>query len=55
MAEIDGAAPFDIGFPLNFLSQKPGGAKGPGDLWLTDMAGHFDYVEASKPIKPSKR
>ncbi|CAD6584564.1 MAG: hypothetical protein ASARMPRED_001803 [Alectoria sarmentosa] len=54
MAEIDGAAPFDIGFPLNFLSQKPGGAKGPGDLWLMDMAGHFDYVEASKPIKPSK-
>lgn len=54
MAEIDGAAPFDIGFPLNFLSQKPGGAKGPGDVWLTDMAGQFDYVEGSKPIKPSK-
>ena len=54
MAEIDGAAPFDIGFPLNFLSKKPGGPKGPGDVWVMDMAGRFDYVEGSKPIKPSK-
>ena len=54
MAEIDGAAPFDVGFPLNFLSHKPGGAKGPGDVWLMDLAGNFDYVEGSKPIKPPK-
>ena len=54
MAEIDGAAPFDVGFPLNFLSRKPGGAKGPGDAWLMAAAGNFDYVEASKPIKPLK-
>ena len=54
MAEIDGAAPFDVGFPLNFLSRKPGGAKGPGDVWLMAAAGNFDYVEGSKPIKPSK-
>ena len=54
MAEIDGAAPFDVGFPLNFLSRKPGGAKGPGDLWLMAAAGNFDYVEGSKPIKPPK-
>ena len=54
VAEIDGAAPFDIGFPLSFLSPQPGGAKGPGDVWLTSMAGNFDYVERSKPIKPSK-
>lgn len=52
--EIDGAAPFDIGFPLNFLSHKPGGAKAPGDVWLMDMAGYFDYVEGSKPIPPAK-
>ena len=54
MAEIDGAAPFDVGFPLNFLSRKPGGAKGPGDVWLMAAAGNFDYVEGSKPIKPAK-
>ena len=54
MAEIDGAAPFDVGFPLNFLSRKPGGAKGPGDVWLMALAGNFDYIEGSKPIKPPK-
>ncbi|KAM0797072.1 NADP-dependent oxidoreductase domain-containing protein [Usnea florida] len=54
VAEIEAAAPFDVGFPLNFLSQKPGGAKGPGDSWLMNTVGHFDYVEDSKPIKPSK-
>ena len=54
MAEIEAAAPFDVGFPLNFLSHKPGGAKGPADMWLMDTVGHFDYVEDSKPIKPFK-
>jgi aryl-alcohol dehydrogenase-like predicted oxidoreductase len=28
MAEIDNAWPFDVGFPLSFLSQTPAGAKG---------------------------
>jgi len=41
MAEIDGAAPFDIGFPLNFLSRKPGGPKGPGDVWFMDSKSSF--------------
>lgn len=54
MAEIDEAILFDIGFPQNFLSRKPGGVKGPGDVWLTAMSGQFDYVEGSKPITPSK-
>ena len=54
MAEIEGAAPFDVGFPLDMLGREPGGARGPGDVWLTKMAGNFDFVEASKPIKPSK-
>lgn len=46
--EIDGATPFDIGFPNNFLSREPGGPQGPGDIWLTAVAGKFDYVEGSK-------
>ncbi|MCJ1365211.1 hypothetical protein MMC16_004332 [Acarospora aff. strigata] len=50
--EIEGATPFDPGFPLKFLSQKPGGAKGPGDSWLLSMAGAMDYVEPEKPIRP---
>lgn len=48
IATIEGAVEFDVGFPLNFLSRKPGGAKGPGDVWLTDNAGTFDYVEGTK-------
>ncbi len=48
IAEIEGATPFDPGFPLNFLSREPGGAKGPADMWLLNMAGHMDFVEAQK-------
>lgn len=51
MSDIDNAAPFDAGFPMNFLG-GPKGAKGPGDVWLTNMAGYFDYVESGKPIRP---
>lgn len=52
--DIDGAAPFDAGCPMNFLSHKPGGARAPNDVWLMDMAGRFDYVEGSKPVSPAK-
>jgi aryl-alcohol dehydrogenase-like predicted oxidoreductase len=57
VAEIEAAASFDHGFPLTMLSsfgQSPQGAKGPGDVILTKMSGHFDYVDELKPIKPSK-
>lgn len=46
--EIEAAMDFDIGFPLNFLSNKPGGAKGPADSWLSATMGHFDYVADQK-------
>lgn len=52
IAEIEAAIDFDVGFPLNFLSQKPGGAKGPGDAFLTNMMGQFDWVEDQK-VSPS--
>ncbi len=48
MDEIDGATPFDIGFPNNFLSRNPRGPQGPGDVWLSAVAGKMDYVEGSK-------
>lgn len=48
ITKIEGAADFDIGFPLNFLSRKPGGAKGPGDVWFSELQGVFDYLEAPK-------
>ena len=47
---IESAYPFDVGFPLNFLG--PTGK--PGDIWLMELAGRFDYVEGSKPIPPVK-
>lgn len=53
--EIEAATPFDVGFPLSFLSMGvEGGAKGPEDIFLTQMAGKFDYVKKSIPIRPQK-
>ena len=49
IARIEGAVEFDVGFPLNFLGNyKPGGAKGPGDVWLANNGRTFDYVEGTK-------
>jgi len=46
--EIEGATPFDIGFPMNTFGNTP------DSLWLMNMAGSFDYVQPSKPIPPYK-
>ncbi|TPX13113.1 uncharacterized protein E0L32_006539 [Thyridium curvatum] len=53
MDEIEGAAPFDVGFPQSFYygGQKP---SHPADVWLLRMAGHFDYVALPQPISPPK-
>ncbi|KAI9796842.1 MAG: hypothetical protein M1835_002946 [Candelina submexicana] len=48
MDEIDGATPFDIGFPNTFLSRRPDGPQGPADIWFSGVAGKNDYVEGSK-------
>ena len=53
--EIEDAAEFDVGFPLAFLGMlKKRGAKGPEDVFLNNMVGHFDYVQGSVPIRPKK-
>jgi aryl-alcohol dehydrogenase-like predicted oxidoreductase len=53
--EIEGAIPFDIGFPHNFAARGKiadrSGAIGGGDVWLTQMFGHFDFVEQPRPIQ----
>lgn len=47
--EIEGAYPFDIGFPLNFL----GGSARPEDNSLNKRVGSFDYVKGPMPIEPA--
>ncbi|KAK7745181.1 hypothetical protein SLS62_009894 [Diatrype stigma] len=49
--EIEGAVPFDFGYPQTFLS-GPKGIRHPQDLWTTRRFGHFDWVTAPQPPKP---
>ena len=46
--EIEDAGEFDVGFPLSFLGSGKGGAKGPADVWLSNMSGQYDFVEGQK-------
>ena len=54
MEEIEDATPFDLGFPLNFLTRPKGGVTGPKDVWLTDINSHLDFVEPPKAIASRK-
>lgn len=54
--EIEAVHSFDPGFPHNFLSGslfggEPKVPSGPQDVWLTNVLGVFDYVEAPKAIQ----
>lgn len=44
LKEINEATDFDVGFPLNFIGVNP------EDMFLTNVAGTFDYVRPSKAI-----
>ena len=54
IAEIEGAYPFQAGFPQAFLAGGPGAVrsgllvKGPGDSAGLKRVGHFDWVEEKK-------
>ncbi|POS71310.1 norsolorinic acid reductase [Diaporthe helianthi] len=52
IGEIEGAIPFDLGFPASFLynGKQP---DHPGHISMLDMAGTFDLVELPRPILPS--
>jgi aryl-alcohol dehydrogenase-like predicted oxidoreductase len=62
--KVESAYKFDHGFPHSFLSgtlfktdDKPRGADGPGDVWLTKAQSNgtpFDWVEDSKAIRPAQ-
>lgn len=51
--EIDGAVPFDFGFPNTFMhgNKSP---EFPEEVWLLGMAGTFDYVPTPKAITPAQ-
>ncbi|KAJ2970023.1 hypothetical protein NQ176_g8378 [Zarea fungicola] len=51
--EIEAAAPFDLGFPNNFLWGKEVPAA-QGNVHFAAMGGTYDHVEDLKPIKPAK-
>ncbi|KUJ16125.1 Aldo/keto reductase [Mollisia scopiformis] len=53
MEAIEGAYPFDIGFPMNFLG-GPKGVHSPNDIWLMAMAGSQQHVAWQQPIGPAK-
>lgn len=58
--QVEGAYPFDHGFPHTFLSgtmfdnSTPRMADKPGDVWLTKPLGKFDWVDQSRAIRPSQ-
>ena len=59
LEEIDKAAPFDHGFPLNFVFEYGGEKKynlrmGPDDIHFMKVAGGLDTVERSRAPKPRK-
>ncbi|CAD6574347.1 MAG: hypothetical protein ASARMPREDX12_006561 [Alectoria sarmentosa] len=59
MDEIDAAAPFEHGFPLNFVFEYGGGPKynmrmGPGDIFMVRSTGGLDTVPKSRAPKPHK-
>ncbi|KAI5868395.1 norsolorinic acid reductase [Durotheca rogersii] len=51
--EIEGAAPFDLGFPNSFL-YAGGFPDNAANVWILGTGGTMDYVEEQKPIAPAK-
>ncbi|KAF6814139.1 norsolorinic acid reductase [Colletotrichum musicola] len=51
--EIEGAVPFDMGFPHNFLWGEKVPTH-PGEVWLLNMGGTYDYVPEPKAIAPKE-
>ena len=56
---IEDAAPFEIGFPLNFLFEYKGEQKHTTRMTTNDIAfnkasGHLDMIQKARPPKPHK-
>lgn len=53
--EIEGALPFDLGFPHNFLWGEQLPKESLQDIWLLSTAANFDHVAEVKPIRPKTK
>ncbi|KAI3402225.1 hypothetical protein diail_154 [Diaporthe ilicicola] len=53
MKEIEGAVPFELGFPNSFLWLGDS-VDHPSEVWLLNMAGKFDYVPLPEAITPAE-
>ncbi|PQE11258.1 aldo keto reductase protein [Rutstroemia sp. NJR-2017a BVV2] len=54
MAEIDGAAPFDIGFPMNFLFRDYKSTNTASDVFPTQISAHIDALPHQPVVRPRK-
>ncbi|GIJ88210.1 hypothetical protein Asppvi_007128 [Aspergillus pseudoviridinutans] len=53
LAEIDNAAPFDVGFPMSFLFRDGySSTKTAADVFLTKTAAHIDVPPHLSPVHP---
>lgn len=48
--ELEGATPFDVGFPSNFVGADPKVAGGKEQGFLLASAAKVDWLQSEKPI-----
>ena len=52
LATIDAAAPFDVGFPMNFLFRDYKHTNSASDVVLTKMSALIDMPPYPAPVRP---
>ncbi|KAI0914511.1 aryl-alcohol dehydrogenase [Ustulina deusta] len=52
--EIESGYDFDLGFPHKFMSLTGSMIRGPQDINILALLGHFDYVAPAKAVQPHK-
>ncbi|KAJ3575524.1 hypothetical protein NPX13_g4003 [Xylaria arbuscula] len=52
--EIESGYLFNLGFPHNFMSLTGSMIRGPQDINILALLGHFDYVSPTNAVKPHK-
>ncbi|KAL4865284.1 hypothetical protein BDV12DRAFT_174914 [Aspergillus spectabilis] len=55
LAEIDGAADFDVGFPLNFIYREYSSRNTAADVFLTQVSAQIDAPPQPGPVRPRQK